>query len=85
MFEIAGFSTILIIAGIVELIKKLGLKGNVLILVSVAIGMVFGAVYRLVDMYPVIQPWVELVYFGLAFGLGASGLYDLTKRFTSTE
>lgn len=85
MFEIAGFSTILIIAGIVELIKKLGVEGNVLILVSVAIGMVFGAVYRLVDMYPVIQPWVELVYFGLAFGLGASGLYDLTKRFTEKE
>jgi len=82
MFEIAGFSTVLLIAGIVELIKKLGLQGNILILVSVGIGMVFGVVFRVYEMFPVTQQWIELAYFGLAFGLGASGLYDLTKRFT---
>lgn len=82
MFEIAGFSTVLLIAGIVELIKKMGLKGNFLILVSVGIGVIFGVVFRIHTMYPETQPWIELAYFGIAFGLGASGLYDLAKSFT---
>lgn len=82
MYEIAGISTVLLIAGIVELIKKLNVQGNILIVISVLIGAVFGAIFRLHEMYPAIQPWIELGYFSLAFGLGASGLYDITKRFS---
>jgi len=85
MFEIAGFSTVLLIAGIVELIKKLGLQGNILVLVSVLIGTIFGVVFRIYDLYPATQHWIELLYFGLAFGLGASGLYDLGKSFVQPE
>lgn len=85
MFDIGGFSTLLIIAGIVELVKKLGVKGNVLIFVSVGIGTLFGLVFRLAEMYPTILPWVELAYYGLAFGLGASGLYDLSKSLIQKE
>ena len=85
MDQIGGFSTILLVAGIVDLFKKLNVQGNVLILVSIGVGAVFGAGFKLYEMYPVIQPWLELVYYSLGFGLGAAGLYDITKRFTSTK
>ena len=85
MDSIGGFSTILIVAGIVELFKKLNVQGNILILVSIGIGALFGAAFRLYDMYPVIQPWLELVYYSLGFGIGAAGLYDIAKRFSGVD
>lgn len=85
MFEIVGISTVLLIAGIVELIKKMGVSGDILVLISVVIGVVFGVVFKAYDMYPAAQPWIELAYFSLAFGLGASGLYDIANGLASKE
>jgi uncharacterized membrane protein HdeD (DUF308 family) len=85
MFEISGISIILLIAGIVELFKKLNLHGNILILVSVLVGAVFGTLYKLYLMFPDIQSWLEVGIFAIAFGLGAAGLYDISKNFFSTN
>ena len=81
MFEIDGVSVVLLIVGLVELVKKLGLKGNVLTLVSVVIGILVGVGFKAYGMFPNMQPWIELVVSGVAFGLAATGLYDLTKNF----
>lgn len=84
MFEeyiVGGISIMAVIMGLVQLVKKLGVSGNILILVSVLIGFVIGAVYKLTGMYPQIAPWLELVIFALYMGLGATGLYSVGDRF----
>ena len=85
MYEIGPFSIILIIAGIVELIKKLGVQGNKLILISCAVGLVIGVIFKINEMYPAVQPYIEILIYGIAFGLSASGLYDITKKFTAKD
>lgn len=78
---IAGIPTLLLIAGIVETSKKFGLKGNWLLAVSLVLGIVFGVTEQLTVLYPQIATWVQIVVYGLAVGLAASGWYDLGKRF----
>lgn len=85
MFEIDGISVVLLIVGLVELVKRLGLKGNVLTLVSVIIGVLVGLGFKAYGMFPDVKPWVELAVSGIAFGLAATGLYDLTKNIISRD
>ncbi len=85
VYEIAGFSTLLIVAGIVELFKKFNVSGNWLVVISMLVGTIFGVVYQLYILYPAAQAWIEVGYFGIGMGLGASGLYSITKRMTSTK
>jgi len=49
------------------------------------VGTIFGVVYQLYILYPAAQAWIEVGYFGIGMGLGASGLYSITKRMTSTK
>ena len=69
---------IAMILGLVEFIKKLGIKdGNKPIYVSMATGVFFGVLFQLQAMYPVIAPWVKIGFYGILMGLAASGLYKL--------
>lgn len=69
-----------VIMGLVEMVKRLGVTGNVLIVVSVAIGFLLSGFYILGQMYPNINPWVEFVFFGFAYGLAAAGIYDIINN-----
>jgi len=72
---IAGFSLVTVILSLVELLKKLGLSGNGLILLSAAVGVVLGVGYKLSLMFPLVGPWFEVGIFGIVMGLVASGFY----------
>ncbi len=72
----------LIILGVVEFIKKFGVQGNKLMLVSMAVGMFFAVVYKARDFYLPAQPYIDIAFFGIACGLGASGIYTfINDRF----
>ncbi len=72
----------LIVLGVVEYIKSFGVAGNRLMLVSMAVGIVFGLVYKARDLYAPAQPYIDVAFFGIGVGLGASGIYSfINARF----
>ena len=84
-YAIAGVAILPLILGVVEFAKQFGLKGKGATLLSVILGIVFGGlVYAFQEgMIPeAAAPWIQLGVFALAFGLAASGLYDLGKRWS---
>lgn len=85
MFEINGISIVLLIVGLVELVKKFGVEGNKLTAISVLIGVLVGVTYKLYTMIPAVAPWIEVAVIGLAFGLAATGLYDLVAKNAGTR
>ncbi len=89
MFEFFGQVTpaliLVMIPGIVEFAKKLGLGGNWPLVLSMVLGTVLGVVLQLQVMFPTIAPWVNLVVYGVLFGMTASGYYDMAKRFFVTK
>ncbi len=74
-----GINIMVIVFGLVEFAKKLGLDGKGLTVLSMVLGVLAGIVYQLVQMYPEAAPWVQVVVFGLAVGLAASGIYDFAN------
>ena len=70
----------LIILGVVEFIKKFGVTGNKLMLVSMAVGIVFAIIYKTRDLYMPAQPYIDVAFFGIACGLGASGIYTFVNE-----
>jgi len=72
----------LIILGVVEFIKKFGVTGNKLMLVSMGVGITFAIIYKVRDFYMPAQPYIDVAFFGIACGLGASGIYTfINDRF----
>jgi hypothetical protein len=69
----------LIILGVVEFIKKFGVTGNKLMLVSMGVGIFFAVVYKTRDLYLPAQPYIDVAFFGIACGLGASGIYTFVN------
>lgn len=66
------------ILGLVEFLKQVGLSGDVKIrFASMGVGVVLGILFQLQEMYPVIQPWFQVVIYGIVMGLTASGLFKL--------
>ena len=63
--------------GLVEMIKSLGLKGNLLTLISMLLGVAFGIAYRVSQsgLPARFSAWFEVVTFGLLIGLVTSGFY----------
>lgn len=72
---IAGIAIVPAILGLVSFAKTLGMQGKSLTILSFVLGVIAFAVFRLQEMFPVIQPWVELVVFAL-LGPITSGLHD---------
>ena len=68
-----------LVFGLVEFLKKLGLKGETLTLASMALGVAAGVVYQVAKIYPQAWQWIGVGAFGLAVGLAASGLYDFAN------
>jgi len=69
----------LLILGVVEYIKTFGVAGNKLMLIAMAVGILFATVYKLRDLYLPAQPYIDVAFFGIAAGLGASGIYSFVN------
>ena len=67
----------IVIVGLVEFIKSLGLAGKPLTIASLGLGLLFGLAYQVsVSGVPVAYGgWFEAIFFGLAIGLVTSGFY----------
>lgn len=77
---VAGIPLVAVIIGLVQYIKSFGLSGNAVKLLSLAVGIIFGVGYKLTTAPPVtFADWFAVAVFGIALGLGASGLYDANK------
>ena len=76
---VQGINLMVIVFGLVEFAKKLGVKGKSLTVLSMVLGVLAGITYQLVQMYPDTAPWVQVILFGLIIGLTASGIYDFAN------
>jgi hypothetical protein len=82
-YVVAGVPLVFVVLGLVEFVKRLGLEGNWLIVVSVLIGVGLGIGYQCSIAVPVgFSGWFGVVIFGVALGLVASGIYDAVKNAT---
>lgn len=74
---VAGIPLILVVLGLVEWIKQLGVQGVAIRVVSLVVGLVIGIAYQFSIAQPTgFSEWFAAVVYGLALGLVASGIYD---------
>ncbi len=72
----------ILILGVVEFIKKFGLTGNKLMLVSMGIGILFAVAYKAREILAPTAQYIDVAFFGIAAGLCASGIYNfINNRF----
>lgn len=83
MFEnitVAGIPLLFVVIGLVQFVKGFGLEGNIVKLVSLAIGVILGVAYQYTVAVPIdFVGWFQTVVFGLGLGLVASGIYDANQ------
>lgn len=77
---VGGIPLLFVVLGLVVYFKKWGVKGRWLLGVSMTIGLLFGVGYQLAVLPA--KPagygeWFAVIFFGLALGLVASGIYDI--------
>jgi hypothetical protein len=79
---VGAIPLMVIVFGLVEFSKKLGAKGNFLTILSMVVGLAFGMLFRIYSIgVPVgFAPWFEVIVYGLAIGLVASGFYDFVNN-----
>jgi len=83
-FGIAGINIMLLVLGVVEAAKRLGVKGNGSFILALVLGFAFGVLSYLAENAVIpeaVMIWVSAGVFGAAFGLAATGLYDFSKKF----
>jgi hypothetical protein len=73
--EVFGVSAVLVVMGLVQLAKNLGLSPRYAGVLAVLIGVVGSMGYT----YQADAPWLQAVYVGAAIGLSAAGLYSGAK------
>ncbi len=74
--ELYGISAVILIVGLVQLIKGLGLPAKYAGLASVVLGLIVS----IGQAYLAEQVAFEAVIIGLAIGLSAAGLYSTAKN-----
>jgi len=78
--SVSGIPLVLVVMGLVEYFKRLGVKANALLVVSMVIGLVLGGGYQVATLtvpLATFAVWFGIVLYGLALGLVASGIYDV--------
>ena len=72
---------VVVVFGLVEFIKSLGLKGKALTVLSLVIGILLGLGYQVAEVgSPAgFTGWFEAGIFGLVIGLVASGFYKFAN------
>jgi len=77
---VAGLPLVLVVLGLVEWVKRLGLEGKAVVVVSMAIGLGIGLAYQISIALPVdFAGWFTAAIYGIGLGLVASGIYDAGK------
>jgi hypothetical protein len=79
---VAGVPLMVVIFGLVEFSKKLGLAGKGLTIFSMALGLFFGVAYQF-SMHGLpagFAGWFAVAIYGLALGLVTSGFYDFANN-----
>lgn len=75
-----GVPLVLVVIGLVEWIKQLGVTGQVLRVVSLTVGVALGIAYQYSMQPPAdFAGWFGATVYGLGLGLVASGIYDAAK------
>ena len=82
-FVVTPAVMLVLIFGIVEFIKNFGVQGNVLRIISLCIGVLIAVVFKLREIFPSAELYIDISFFALASGLSASGIYDYLKKFTN--
>lgn len=78
---IAGIPLLAFVMALVQWIKGFGLEGNTVRAVSMATGLALGIGYQFQVAAPTnFAGWLAATVFGLALGLGASGIYDVANE-----
>lgn len=79
---VGGIPLIVVIFGLVEFSKSIGLSGKVLTIVSLVLGLAFGIAFKIAENgLPLgFAGWFVVVVFGLALGLITSGFYDFADK-----
>ena len=82
---VGGIPLLIVIFGLVEFSKTLGLKGNWLTIFSLFLGLAFGFAYKIAEsgVPSSFAGWFVMVVFGLALGLITSGFYDFADKRTN--
>jgi|GEM_PF-3892123 len=78
--DFAGPQAIAIIAGLVEVLKKFGVPSDWCLVGAIAVGIALLELVQLAAYLPDLAPWIEAGLSGLIYGLTATGLYMLGKR-----
>ncbi len=75
-----GIPLVLIVLGLVEWSKRLGVKGKQLQILSMLVGITLGVLYQY-SVLPLatFTDWFGAAIYGLALGLVASGIYDAAR------
>ena len=82
-YNLAGVSLVLLVLGIVEAAKRLGVKGNGSFVLALVLGFVFGMLFYVFDAGLIPEPFnvlIRAVVVGLSFSLAGTGLYDFGTR-----
>jgi hypothetical protein len=87
MIDIANFvvnplTLVVLVMCLVQFVKDLGLQGNKLRLVSLLLGGVLAFAFQARELWPAYGLYIDVAFFVLAVGFGASGGYSLIKQFT---
>lgn len=83
---VSGLPLLLVVLGLVEWVKRLGLSGRPVILVSMGIGLVIGIAYQVSIALPTdFAGWFGAAVYGIGLGIVASGIYDTGKSILNKE
>jgi len=79
---VGSIPLIVVIFGLVEFSKSLGLAGKWLTVFSLLLGLAFGVAYQIATAGTPANfaGWFTVVIFGLALGLVTSGFYDFANN-----
>jgi len=82
---VAGLPLIAVILALVEWFKKINIPSAALPYVSMAVGIAIGIAFQW-SQAPLANfaDWFSAIIFGLAYGLMASGIYDVGKSITKS-
>lgn len=84
MSMLAEFAMLVLIPGIVETAKKLGIQDRGSLILSLVLGFVFIGLAQAIaeNLVPAVAiPWISVVVVGLGGSLAVSGYYDMVKKF----
>jgi len=84
-FVVTPAVMLILVFGIVEFIKGFGVTGNKLRWIALVVGLLISATFKCRDLFPAAKLYIDVVFFTLASGLSASGLFDFLRKFRLSD